>query len=158
MLESRAMPNCANCGAPLHAGEHGVLVCGHCGSLDEGVAAYAVDTLGASAVPCPQCGAMLDDARIEGLPVRHCPSCQGVLVEMKSFAALSDAVRARARTGAPLPRRQQPGDRVLTCPLCRQAMLGHLFGGPGNIVLDTCERCAVNWLDPGELRRIAQAP
>ena len=152
------MPNCANCGAPLRAGDHGVLVCGHCGSLDEGAAVYDLETVGASAVACPQCGAMLDDARIEGLPVRHCPSCQGVLVEMKSFAALSDAVRARARKGAALPRRQQPGDRVLTCPLCAQAMLGHLFGGPGNIVLDTCERCAVNWLDPGELRRIARAP
>jgi Zn-finger nucleic acid-binding protein len=108
------MPNCANCGAPLRAGGHGVLVCGHCGSLDEGAAVYNVETVGASAVPCPRCGAMLDDARIEGFPVRHCPSCQG---------------------------------RWAT-----------LFGGPGNIVLDTCERCGVNWLDPGELQRIAQAP
>jgi Zn-finger nucleic acid-binding protein len=31
-------------------------------------------------------------------------------------------------------------------------------GGPGNVVIDTCERCRVNWLDSGELRRIAVAP
>jgi len=37
-------------------------------------------------------------------------------------------------------------------------MLGHFYGGPGNIVLDTCEACQVNWLDPGELQRIARAP
>ena len=28
----------------------------------------------------------------------------------------------------------------------------------GNVVIDTCEPCGVNWLDPGELRRIAVAP
>jgi len=37
-------------------------------------------------------------------------------------------------------------------------MLAHVYGGPGNIVIDTCERCQLNWLDPGELRRIALAP
>jgi Zn-finger nucleic acid-binding protein len=37
-------------------------------------------------------------------------------------------------------------------------MLSHFYGGPGNIVLDTCEGCQVNWLDPGELQRIARAP
>ena len=37
-------------------------------------------------------------------------------------------------------------------------MLGHIYAGPGNVVLDSCERCQVNWLDAGELRRIAVAP
>jgi hypothetical protein len=47
---------------------------------------------------------------------------------------------------------------VLSCPLCAQPMLSHIHGGPGNLALDTCERCHVNRLDPGELRRIARAP
>jgi Zn-finger nucleic acid-binding protein len=34
----------------------------------------------------------------------------------------------------------------------------HLYAGPGNVVLDTCETCGVHWLDRGELRRIAMAP
>lgn len=148
----------------MHTGEDGVLVCGHCGStderLDERVAAfYDLETLGASSVACPRCAAMLADARIEGCPVRYCSSCHGVLVEMKEFETLTDAVRAREpRQGVALPRRQQPGERVVSCPICGQSMLSHIFGGPGNLVLDTCERCGVNWLDPGELRRIARAP
>jgi Zn-finger nucleic acid-binding protein len=36
-------------------------------------------------------------------------------------------------------------------------MQNHFYGGPGNLVIDTCERCHLNWLDPGELRRIARA-
>jgi Zn-finger nucleic acid-binding protein len=36
-------------------------------------------------------------------------------------------------------------------------MLNHMYGGAGNVVIDTCETCQVNWLDSGELRRIARA-
>jgi Zn-finger nucleic acid-binding protein len=140
--------------------EADVLVCGHCGSMDEGVAPfYELQALGESAVACPRCETPLADARIEGCPVQYCRACHGVLVEMQHFVTLSDAVRARERhKGVALPRRQRPGERVLPCPMCTQPMLSHVYGGPGNLVLDTCERCHVNWLDPGELRRIARAP
>ena len=37
-------------------------------------------------------------------------------------------------------------------------MIGHPYGGPGNVNIDTCERCSVIWLDRNELRRIALAP
>jgi Zn-finger nucleic acid-binding protein len=34
----------------------------------------------------------------------------------------------------------------------------HPYGGPGNVIIDTCENCSVNWLDHGELQRIVRAP
>lgn len=34
----------------------------------------------------------------------------------------------------------------------------HPYYGPGNIVIDTCSRCNVIWLDCGELQQIADAP
>jgi Zn-finger nucleic acid-binding protein len=37
-------------------------------------------------------------------------------------------------------------------------MIGYPYGGPGNVNLDSCERCSVIWLDRNELRRIALAP
>ena len=83
-----------------------------------------------------------------------------MLIAMNQFAAVIDALRAReARTFrvAP-PRRQDPAGRVVTCPSCAQPMHGHIYGGPGNVVIDSCERCQVNWLDSGELRQIAAAP
>jgi len=153
------VPNCSNCGAPMHGGEGGTLVCDHCGSTAERAVSYALETFGESSLACPHCATPLVDARIEGCPVRYCTSCEGVLVEMRHFMMLSEAVRARApRGGVALPRTQQPGERTLSCPGCGQPMLSHLFGGPGNLVLDTCETCQVNWLDPGELQRIARAP
>ena len=36
---------------------------------------------------------------------------------------------------------------------------GHAsYGGPGNVIIDTCEHCSLNWLDYGELQRIVRAP
>jgi Zn-finger nucleic acid-binding protein len=143
----------------MHPAEGGMLVCDHCGSMDERAVAYDLETLGESARPCPHCAKPLVDARIEGCPAQYSASCQGVLVEMREFVTLTDALRARApRAGNVLPRTQHPGDRRLSCPICGQPMLSHLYGGPGNLVLDTCEGCQVNWLDAGELQRIARAP
>jgi Zn-finger nucleic acid-binding protein len=34
----------------------------------------------------------------------------------------------------------------------------HPYAGGGNIVIDNCPVCAVNWLDHGELRRVVAAP
>jgi hypothetical protein len=102
--------------------ERGSLVCDHCGSMDVGVAPfYDLEILGATARACPRCAGALSDARIEGCPVQYCSSCHGVLVEMKHFVTLSDAVRAReSSAGVALPRRQRPGERILACPLCGQ--------------------------------------
>jgi Zn-finger nucleic acid-binding protein len=34
----------------------------------------------------------------------------------------------------------------------------HPYYGPGNVVIDTCSRCDLIWLDFGELKQIADAP
>jgi Zn-finger nucleic acid-binding protein len=83
-----------------------------------------------------------------------------MLIDMGRFATVIDAVRAHEERSfrTALPRRQNPGDRLIKCPACGQPMLAHFYGGPGNVVIDSCERCQVNWLDPDELRRIAVAP
>ena len=87
-----------------------------------------------------------------------CQRCQGMLIKMADFVSVIDAASAHEdQHGVVLPRRQTPRDRVVSCPQCTQPMLSHFYGGPGNLVIDTCEQCQVNWLDPGELRRIARA-
>jgi Zn-finger nucleic acid-binding protein len=46
----------------------------------------------------------------------------------------------------------------MNCPQCSRPMNTHLYGGPGNIIIDNCEPCSLNWLDDGELQRIVGAP
>ena len=34
----------------------------------------------------------------------------------------------------------------------------HFYNGPGNVIIDDCDQCELNWLDHGELMRIVRAP
>ena len=155
------MAGCNSCGAPLLVDRNrGVLVCDHCGSQQDapGVLEH-VEVDGKAPETCPLCDTRLSVARLEGHRLLYCERCSGMLIGMHVFAAVIDAVRVGERSvRTVLPRRENPGDRQLLCPACREPMLNHIYAGPGNVVIDSCERCDVNWLDGGELRRIALAP
>ena len=157
--------NCRNCGAAmeLHAARR-YFFCAHCGSFHfpERVDAE-VQVLGAPAAPaaCPVCrvslkAAVLDD-RVEA---RYCEPCRGVLLSRADFAHLVEARRAWATTPpvTPLPLDRRELTRTLRCPGCGQTLSVHPYYGPGNVVIDTCERCHLIWLDYGELRQISDAP
>jgi Zn-finger nucleic acid-binding protein len=137
----------------------GGLVCTHCGSFEEQPPLIRDLEVGdATEIACPTCAAPLAKARLDGQPFLVCQKCQGMLIKMSDFVSVIDAASFHEdQHGVVLPRRQTPGDRVTSCPHCKQPMVSHFYGGPGNLVIDTCERCEVNWLDPGELRRIARA-
>ena len=109
---------------------------------------------------CPVCALPLAHASVAGLRIRYCGNCRGMLFAMETFVAAIQVLRARREGSADTAR--QPDwkalERHLLCPQCRQDMDTHPYGGPGNIILDSCERCEVDWLDYGELERIVRAP
>ena len=109
---------------------------------------------------CPVCQAMLSDGTIENRPVLYCTKCRGLLVSIDKFLPLVEYMRTVWRsTGASIePRDNSDADRHLSCPECAKIMIGYPYGGPGNVNLDSCERCSVIWLDRNELRRIVLAP
>jgi len=136
-------------------------VCDHCGSQKEAPGSLEhLELLDETSSLCPVCATPLSHSRLEGHPLLCCARCYGMLIDMNRFATVIDALRAHEpRTfRIALPPRQRPADRTLKCPTCGQPMLAHFYEGGGNVVIDTCERCLVNWMDPGELRRIAVAP
>ena len=93
-------------------------------------------------------------------PLLYCLDCRGMLIGMDDFGDMIEALRTyRDRPAAVLPPRNAiDGKLPRICPRCSQAMDNHPYGGPGNVVIDTCEHCSVNWLDKGELQRMAAAP
>src|SRR5262245_34257637 len=159
--DNRDVTACQNCGAPLRIDlNRQAFVCDHCGSEQESPMVFEhLERQRESAHRCPLCTTPLSESRWHSHPLLSCKRCDGMLIDMNRFTAIIDAVRAHelASVRTALPRRQRPEDRQLTCPLCAQPMIGHHYGGPGKGVIDTCERCLVNWLDQGELRRIAVA-
>ena len=138
------------------------LVCDYCGQAqvpeanDDGVRILGEP----SALECPVCSVPLVAASIARHRVLYCEHCHGSLVGMGEFGALIGDLRAEAHGAATTPHApaSRELDRRLRCPQCRQAMDTHFYAGPGNIVIDDCSHCELNWLDAGELRTIAHAP
>jgi Zn-finger nucleic acid-binding protein len=139
----------------------GVALCDHCGTRQEPpVALQYVEVQDETSTMCPVCSTPLSTAKLEGHPLLCCARCYGMLIAMELFADIIDAVRLRepSRLRAAPPLRGSPNDRTIRCPSCHEPMHAHLYAGPGNVVIDSCERCEANWLDGGELRRIALSP
>jgi hypothetical protein len=92
--------------------------------------------------------------------VLYCEVCRGLLIRLADFVPAIEEIRAgrTAPTYIGRPPGQEERTRQIFCPLCGKPMDNHPYGGPGNILLDTCELCEVHWLDKGELKRIALAP
>jgi Zn-finger nucleic acid-binding protein len=109
---------------------------------------------------CPVCSAALQKASVAEVRVLHCATCRGILAEQEAFSTIVRFLRARA-TGDPdpaRPLRREDLDRQIACPYCGARMDTHPYYGPGNVVIDNCNHCAVIWLDCGELAAIRDAP
>ncbi len=153
--------NCPSCGAPMRLTPgQASLVCDYCKGVyfpdpdDDGV--RILDE--AEGVSCPICAVPLMNATWAGIGIRYCQRCRGTLVAMGRFELLIDALRCEKKTVPALPA-SDPAEltRKICCPQCQRPMETHFYYGGGNVVIDDCENCSLDWLDHGELRRIAAA-
>ena len=155
--------NCENCGAPLITlpGKD-YLFCDHCSSFyfpDKNKDSIRV--LGdQTEFNCPVCQKPLVTASIEEGRVLTCPGCRGVLVQQEAFFQIITLLRSTADNPAIEPRRYDDAElnRQLLCPNCKEKMDTHPYLGPGNVVIDTCSRCCLIWLDHGEIEKIVDSP
>jgi LSD1 subclass zinc finger protein len=157
-----AAMNCPSCGAPmrLKPGTES-FECDYCKSVyvpekaDDGV--RVLDE--AEGQACPICSIALHNATLSGVHILYCTKCHGILAPMPAFEALIDAVRSANSDGVVQPAADSRDlNRKIACPRCNHRMDTHFYAGPGNVVIDSCDDCLVNWLDYGELMRIAHAP
>jgi LSD1 subclass zinc finger protein len=154
--------NCPSCGAAMHLqpGEDS-LRCDYCESIfypekdDDGVRVLGEVT----DQDCPVCAIPLTHAALAKVRILYCTRCRGMLMAMDAFVELIDELRALGSGTVP---QVAPDRKDLTrksnCPQCHQLMDTHYYAGPGNVVIDSCDRCSLNWLDHGEIMRIVHAP
>ncbi|MGD0941909.1 MAG: zf-TFIIB domain-containing protein [Terracidiphilus sp.] len=154
--------NCPSCGAPMKLkADAQSFKCEYCQSVyfpeknDDGVRVLEEP----SGHDCPVCMVPLMHAYLGKSPVIYCTKCNGMLIAMAMMEATIEAVRAerRGETAPPAPDKDDLR-RKINCPQCHRPMDAHFYGGPGNVVIDSCEECSVIWLDRGEMMRIAHAP
>lgn len=108
---------------------------------------------------CPVCGVPLMHASIAKVSIEYCTHCRGMLISMGVFVTLVEELRA----GQPGTLVEPPPDpselhHKLDCPHCHKPMDTHFYSGPGNVVMEACDKCELNWLDHGKLMRIVHAP
>jgi Zn-finger nucleic acid-binding protein len=157
--------NCRNCAAPMELFDRRrYYFCKYCGTFEfiEGSGGDGIQVLERRGdAPCPLCAAPLAKSLLdETHPVQYCEKCRGILIERSAFAHAVQQRRARA-TGpgtAPAAIDRREFERRVTCPTCQTRMEVHPYYGPGNVVIDTCRKCDLVWLDFGELRQIDEAP
>lgn len=154
--------NCENCGAPLKlVPGRDYFFCEHCGSFHfpdanrDGVRLLGEDT----GLACPVCREELVSGSVGEVRVRTCPKCRGILVPQYNLYTIVRYLRAGypEKDRPPKPLNRSELDRRIICPSCQQPMDTHPYYGPGNVVIDNCARCALVWLDFGELDRILSA-
>jgi Zn-finger nucleic acid-binding protein len=157
--------NCRNCGAPMELFERRrYFFCTFCGSFSfidtpevEGVRVLERPV---PAPDCPLCGSPLAKALLDGaFAVEHCERCRGILLTRARFAEAIARRRARdsGDPAPPVPLDRRELERVVVCASCRSQMDVHPYYGPGNVVIDSCQRCDLIWLDFGELEQITTA-
>lgn len=157
--------NCLNCGAGMELfARRRYYFCTFCGSFSfiETPAVEGVRVLErpSDARACPLCGAPLATALLDdAFNVEHCERCRGILLVRQTFAEAVTRRRARESGAAapPVPLDPRELKRVLVCPSCHAPMDVHPYYGPGNVVIDSCQRCDLIWLDFGELQQITEA-
>jgi len=150
--------NCRNCAAPMELFDRRrYFFCRHCGAFEFLERTDADGIL----VPCPLCRAALTKALLDGRhSVQYCEQCRGVVMARASFADAVVGRRAQATGPGVQPDAldRKELERRVTCPSCRKMMDVHPYFGPGNVIIDTCAKCDLVWLDFGELKQIADAP
>ncbi len=152
--------NCPSCGAPMRLkSDMESMRCEYCQSVylpeknDDGVR-----VLDKPAVEqCPLCNLQLVQAVLAKCPILYCKKCGGMLVAMGALEELIAELRAAGQASDAKPAAYDPEElrRVLQCPHCHRRMEAHLYAGPGNVVIDSCEDCSMIWIDRGEAKRIA---
>jgi Zn-finger nucleic acid-binding protein len=155
--------NCRGCGAPMTLDDQKIIYqCDYCTSTyfpeesRDGIRSTDIE----SSHSCPVCRIPLHLAYIEKIQVKYCGRCRGVLIQKPRFLYALNYIRSKARGEeiTPRPLRREELERKVLCPECGNKMDTHPYGGPGNIVIDSCPCCMLNWLDQEELYRVTRAP
>ncbi len=120
---------------------------------------------------CPSCGAGLDRADYEGIPLQVCRTCGGRLAstdEVRRIAArrevafmdeqqhLADLIVAQGddlRRAARLAR-GRPGIPLVSCPGCGATMMRRHYSYEHAVEVDYCNLCDLYWFEKDELEAL----
>jgi Zn-finger nucleic acid-binding protein len=160
--EKGSAMNCMACGAAMRpVTNRDYLVCEYCSSFHFPAASPdGVKVLGEpSKLRCPVCALSLLSGAAENHAVLECERCQGLLLTAGAFGELARIRHARnGKRPVPVDAIREPS-RHLRCPQCNHWLDRHpYYGGPAHLMIDSCERCNLLWLERGVLAAVQDGP
>lgn len=158
---------CERCARPLkniHNQQYGYCAACDCYRFPTDLAS-SVDPIvsldGPVEARCPKCDQALTLGVIhDRWKICFCNKCRGYLIESGNLEVMAHHLRATygGEDDAPSPIDPAELECQRNCPACLGNFDTHPYFGPGNVVIDSCHRCKVTWLDHGELATIMRAP
>ncbi len=103
---------------------------------------------------CPNCNAILEQAKRRGIEMESCPSCKGMWLSRQELEQLEDkAFDLGDDKKGSLVFNARPTTRA--CPQCGQPMQRFQYRDY-DLELDFCEAAHGFWLDAGEDKRVLE--
>ena len=156
--------NCKQCGAPMVLyRERDYYHCEHCGSYhfpEESSPGIRVLGENPEGIDCPQCKIKLNMVTVDDFYRGfQCSNCRGLMFNRTRFKEVIDNRRSKTKFSPKPVSSFNPIEleRNTECPICDQEMETFQYLGPGNIVIDTCHKDDLIWLDYGELNKVVNA-
>lgn len=100
---------------------------------------------------CPDCNVALDERKLRGLEVDHCPECRGLWLDFDELDLLEDGANRDEILKGTREYARRSGERP--CPHCGAAMDVFNYRAH-NLPIDHCPNNHGYWLDKGEEERI----
>ncbi len=100
---------------------------------------------------CPDCKVALDERKLRGLEIDHCPECRGLWLDFDELDLLEDTANRDEILKGMREYARRSGERP--CPHCGAAMDVFNYRAH-NLPIDHCPNNHGYWLDKGEEERI----
>ncbi len=136
-----------------------------CRAKEGALIARRLTTLGGIPMECPVCRTPLAEREVEGVRLRFCPGCGGILSDKEVFRTAISSLHESGgleglSTAELFERRAIPQRKIRPeaklCPLCGETMSPFNYAYDSNIILDRCAKCEAIWADKGEIIKVAQ--
>ena len=102
---------------------------------------------------CPRCDVALDEQRLKGIEIDHCPQCKGLWLDFHELDELEDHSMDDDQSKGMIEYARRESD--ISCPHCHEVMETFNYRAH-NLPIEHCKNQCGYWLDEGEEKKVLE--
>ena len=102
---------------------------------------------------CPRCDVALDEAKLKGIEIDHCPQCKGLWLDFHELDELEDHAMDDDQSKGMIEYARRESD--ISCPHCHEVMETFNYRAH-DLPIDHCKNRCGYWLDEGEEKKVLE--